>query len=956
MTVRGGGGGVEIQAGTVVQAGGILDFSNSNGVSFGISNGVLTATVTAFASATAGIAGISAAGQNATSGTVTFSNSNGVSFGQAAGVITASYNSTQYAGTGTTFGGANISGSATLNSAGLNLSLSAPGGVGISGGISSVNTGTVVFSNANGVTFNLVGSTMTASYNSTQFAGSGTTFAGTNVSGSATLNSAGLNLALSAPSVGGAQTGISGVVVSNATYTSGTVSFSNANGITFGSSAGQAVTASYNSTQFAGSGTTFGGTNISGSMTLNSAGLALSLSGGAGSGGGASTGAIYVAGNTTGQSSSSTYPISSLNVSGSGIVSAGWSSNTLIISAPGTTGLTQMSAGISGGNTSGNTGTVAQGQIVFAGGNNVTLSGSTNGSSMTVTISAGAGGGGSPNISAGTTSNNLGTIVFSNSNGVSFGLNGSTITGAIAGEGVSTGGNTSGNTGMYSGQVVLAGGNNITLSVSSGAGGAQTITISGATVAAAPVNFSAGTTSNNLASVVFSNSNGISFGLNGSTITGSVPATSLLTGVNGITVSTNGSTISISGAGAGGPDVTAAGNTTGTLALVSTGTLTLAGGNNITLSQNGNAITISGANAGGAQTGISGIVVSNTTYTSGTVSFSNANGITFGSSAGQAITASYNSTQFAGSGTTFNGVNVSGSMTLNSAGLNLSLSGGAGGGIAIAASNTTFTSGTVVLSAAGGALTISSGAQSALFSVPATSSLSATGIVSLSVNGSTISIGAPAYAATLSRMDFWPAGAISSSQQTNGSASFRYIQVGEPVSFTRVDVPILVSLGSSGTTNTGDIEISSGMVLYSRSGSTLSPIVGAFGTTTISWASNTSNWSNLTGGKNVSFPIASSLTPGEYWVGFQLSTTNNSSIGLSTTLLGNTLSMLVGSTYTASQIGDFGSTYVASQNVISQGVNSVTITATGMTIPMSNITASGTAGVAANFPVIFRNY
>jgi hypothetical protein len=40
-------------------------------------------------------------------------------------------------------------------------------------------------------------------------------------------------------------------------------------------------------------------------------------------------------------------------------------------------------------------------------------------------------------------------------------------------------------------------------------------------------------------------------------------------------------------------DLTLSGNTSGTLALVSTGTLTLAGGNNITLSQSGNAITIS---------------------------------------------------------------------------------------------------------------------------------------------------------------------------------------------------------------------------------------------------------------------------------------------------------------------------------------------------------------------------
>ena len=76
------------------------------------------------------------------------------------------------------------------------------------------------------------------------------------------------------------------------------------------------------------------------------------------------------------------------------------------------------------------------------------------------------------NVSAGTTSNNLSALTFSNSNGVSFGLNGSVLT-ASAGQ--------------------------TTISV---------------------VNFSAGTTSQNLQSVVFSNANGVSFGLNGGTITG----------------------------------------------------------------------------------------------------------------------------------------------------------------------------------------------------------------------------------------------------------------------------------------------------------------------------------------------------------------------------------------------------------------------------------------------------
>src|SRR3990167_6196582 len=76
-------------------------------------------------------------------------------------------------------------------------------------------------------------------------------------------------------------------------------------------------------------------------------------------------------------------------------------------------------------------------------------------------------------VSAGTTSNLLSALTFSNGSGVSFGINASVIT----------------------------------ASVDAGA--------------PSPINFSAGTTSNDLGSVVFSNSNRVNFGLNGSTITGS---------------------------------------------------------------------------------------------------------------------------------------------------------------------------------------------------------------------------------------------------------------------------------------------------------------------------------------------------------------------------------------------------------------------------------------------------
>lgn len=88
------------------------------------------------------------------------------------------------------------------------------------------------------------------------------------------------------------------------------------------------------------------------------------------------------------------------------------------------------------------------------------------------------------------------------------------------------------------------------------------------------------------------------------------------------------------------------GNTSGTTANISSGTLVLAGGNNITLSQNANSITISaGASGGGGGDAIRGIAAGGSTQTTNTVNFSNSNGVSFGFGAvgnSTVITASHN--------------------------------------------------------------------------------------------------------------------------------------------------------------------------------------------------------------------------------------------------------------------------------------------------------------------------
>lgn len=111
------------------------------------------------------------------------------------------------------------------------------------------------------------------------------------------------------------------------------------------------------------------------------------------------------------------------------------------------------------------------------------------------------------NLSAGTTSNNLSAVTFSNSNNNSFGLNGSTVT--LSAPVNFSAGTTSNNLT----QVSFANGSGVTWGLNAG-----TITASVASALAA-INISAGTTSNNLTAVTFANSNGISFGLNGSVVT-----------------------------------------------------------------------------------------------------------------------------------------------------------------------------------------------------------------------------------------------------------------------------------------------------------------------------------------------------------------------------------------------------------------------------------------------------
>ena len=333
-----------------------------------------------------------------------------------------------------------------------------------------------------------------------------------------------------------------------------------------------------------------------------------------------------------------------------------------------------------GGNTLGNTGTT-QGTVVFAGIGNITLSQVTAaGSNATITIS-GSQSTGPSGIAAGTQTATSGTVIFSNSNGLSFGMsgsltvtatadyvrsisaggadatgnrvifsnsnnvsfgaNGATITAsasfaggqAVSGIGVSTGGNTAGNTGTTFGTYVLAGVGGVTLSQSTAAGSVATVSIS-MTQSTGPAAIAAGTQTATSGTIVFSNSNNITFGMSGSTrVTASFSQT-VQPAVSGIGVSNVGNT---------------AGNTGTTL-----GTYVLAGAGGVTLSQSTAAGSLATVSISMTQsTGPAAIAAGTQTATSGTVVFSNSNGVIFGMSNSSVVTASVTAGGSSGSITAF---------------------------------------------------------------------------------------------------------------------------------------------------------------------------------------------------------------------------------------------------------------------------------------------------------------
>jgi hypothetical protein len=329
-------------------------FQDSNGISFSNNAGSLRIThALQFTSNTSAITSNAmhstsrpafSADASSTFQTLTLQNSNGVSFSNNAGAVRITHD-LQF-----------TSATSAITSAALHTSAALRA---VYDGVASISTGTIRFTNANGVSFSINGQTISGSVaaQTNQTVGFYALQSTTAQSSSSTWDARSLSFAgLGIVSVGNSAG--SGLVIS---ATQSNQAFSAAGG----SSAFQTLSfGDTNSVSF---------TNTNGSVGIASIKLQM-----------------FAVSNTT-QSSSGTANHTALSFAGAGIASVGVTGGSVVISVPsgGGAGDGGVFAGVStGGNTAGSTGTVSTGNFVLVGTNGITLSQSTGaaGSAATVTI------------------------------------------------------------------------------------------------------------------------------------------------------------------------------------------------------------------------------------------------------------------------------------------------------------------------------------------------------------------------------------------------------------------------------------------------------------------------------------------------------------------------------------------------------------------------------------------
>lgn len=635
------------------------------------------------------------------------------------------------------------------------------------------------------------------------------------------------------------------------------------------------------------------------------------------------------------------------------------------------------------------------------------------------------------NVSAGTTSNNLGALTFGNGNGVTFGLDAGTLTASVAtnyqsqgaylttarasndglglntaqsnvtwtansaglsldGRGYAGTGTTFGGTNISGSITQNSNGINLALSVAPGGGGADGYNIIAA----------GGSTAASTGTIVFSNSNGVSFGLNGATVTATVATNYQSQGAYLTTARASNDAVGLNTAQS---NVTWTVNSAG-LSLDARGYAgTVTGATNASVTVNSNGVSVSVAAPVTTNGLISAVNVSagTTSNNLSALTFNNSNGVSFGlngsvltatvatnyQSQGAYLTtamASNRGSDFVAATAAFNGTNISGTIASNAISLSVAAPGAAAENnwVNLLGANTagdTTASGSTIGWSAGNGLTLSAtnGSQVVLSVGPyittamasnrgsdfvaATAAFNGTNASgTIASNGISVSVAAPGGAVALSG---W-ANALGDrgfgtavTAAANSLVSIRKLQLEAAVDCSAIMLAGSINVGTAANNSSAFFDLSQSVVLYTRNGASLSSILSASRTATQTWSSNATGTITGMNQFTLAWNNTTRLDPGEYWLAVHHSTANSATGGAATTALGNSVSMAVAAPAATGVhlIRPFGSATNASYGLASgQGI--VSTNSTMGSIGFSVITGTGSRGNLAALYVELRNY
>lgn len=912
-----GGGGAAISGGTNSQNTGTVNFSNSNGVSFGLNtNGVMTATVATnyqsqgaylttamLSNAGSNFVGLnSALTGNGVSATI---NSSGISLNVPAFLTTAqpvgAYLTTARASndaiglnSALTANGVSV----TANSSGLSLNF--PAFLTTAQPVGAYLT-TAMLSNAATISnIKVSAGTLSALRSDLSFNnGNGVTFG---------LETNGI-ITASVAAAGGAQTGVSGISAGTTQMTSGTLSIADGGGVSFGmngntltatvrtdyQSAGAYLTtamASNRGSDFVQATAAFAGTNASGTIASNGISVSVNAQSAV-----PQNVSLYALGNTT-QNSSTQLSVNALSFNAIGSITMGYSNGSIQVSAP--NALTTAMASNRGSDFMGtNTAITANGVSMTANSSGLSLN-------FPAFLTTAALSNHSHNFATTTTNGALIVVGTTNSAGATIGVPAFLTTAQAPGAYLTTARASNDAIGLNTaltanGVAWTVNSSGLSLNIPAFLTTAAQSSVSNVSGIIAGTNATGGTATLS-GNVSFSNANGISFFTSaGNAIVATVATnyqsqgayltTAMQTGsqsqlwvmgnssatVGGTNISgtmySNGLSLSVAAPGGGGGIAASlSGNSTSGGAgysNITSGTMILAGGPNITLSQDGSRISISANNPGAAAEN--------------------------------------------------NYINLLGANT---------------------AGNTTASGSTIGWSGQGVTLSGTNGSQ-VVISAPATSSISGTGQVSISVNGSTISIGVP-NALTVSRYNEFKESPLVAGNIGQASLHVQPWLIPN-LQFDRI---VVHKIFSNATNSSGSFTVSDWVGIYTQNVSTLSLLHSASYSTNFSGSGTVGSYLSYGGGiKAITMGLTQTLTEGMYWIGVINRTTTGGAAG-------HTLNQALNSNVNTSYLGIMGAATNAT-NQMSLGFGAYTATTTAMPASIAFTQINGNSSVFLRPPSLY---